>query len=213
MDFLTSWITNIILLILLATILELMIPNSVLQRYVKMVVGLLLLVMILQPLLSILTKDVDQWLVSITQHSNQMEKSLEDEINLQKSDIELGLRAYISEQMAVQLENEVKDTLREQHDVSIARVEVKMAESVNQTPTAEDVEEVIVHLHEFGKEVPSDQENNAVSPVSVVKIDTTRPIPQESVEVKMDLSSIRTFLSTNWEVPEEMISLAWEGGE
>jgi stage III sporulation protein AF len=209
--FLTDWITNIILLILLATILELMIPNSVLQKYVKMVVGLLLLVMILQPILSLITKDVDQWLVSITQQSNQLESSIEQEINLQKSDIELGLRAYISEQMAVQLEEEVKDELRDQYEVVISQVEVKIRESVNQTPTAEDIEAVIVYLKDTHEGLT--ESDAAVAPVSVVKIDTSKQVPQEMKQETRDLTSVRRLLSTNWEVPEEMISLAWEGGE
>ncbi|WEG15880.1 stage III sporulation protein AF [Alkalihalophilus pseudofirmus] len=211
MGFLTDWITNIILLILLATILELMIPNSVLQKYVKMVVGLLLLVMILQPILSLITKDVDQWLVSITQQSNQLESSIEQEINLQKSDIELGLRAYISEQMAVQLEEEVKDELRDQYEVVISQVEVKIRESVNQTPTAEDIEAVIVYLKDNHEGLT--ESDAAVAPVSVVKIDTSKQVPQEMKQETRDLTSVRRLLSTNWEVPEEMISLAWEGGE
>ncbi|MED1601122.1 stage III sporulation protein AF [Alkalihalophilus marmarensis] len=211
MGFLTDWITNIILLILLATILELMIPNSVLQKYVKMVVGLLLLVMILQPILSLITKDVDQWLVSITQQSNQLESSIEQEINLQKSDIELGLRAYISEQMAVQLEEEVKGELRDQYEVVISQVEVKIRESVNQTPTAEDIEAVIVYLKDTHEGLT--ESDDAVAPVSVVKIDTSKQVPQEMKQETRDLTSVRRLLSTNWEVPEEMISLAWEGGE
>ncbi|ADC48381.1 stage III sporulation protein AF [Alkalihalophilus pseudofirmus OF4] len=211
MGFLTDWITNIILLILLATILELMIPNSVLQKYVKMVVGLLLLVMILQPILSLITKDVDQWLISITQQSHQLESSIEQEINLQKSDIELGLRAYISEQMAVQLEEEVKDELRDQYEVVISQVEVKMKESVNQTPTAEDIETVIVYLKDTHEGLT--EADAAVAPVSVVKIDTSKQVPQEMKQETRDLTSVRRLLSTNWEVPEEMISLAWEGGE
>lgn len=176
-----------------------------------MVVGLLLLVMILQPILSLITKDVDQWLVSITQQSNQLESSIEQEINLQKSDIELGLRAYISEQMAVQLEEEVKDELRDQYEVVISQVEVKIRESVNQTPTAEDIEAVIVYLKDTHEGLT--ESDAAVAPVSVVKIDTSNQVPQEMKQETRDLTSVRRLLSTNWEVPEEMISLAWEGGE
>ncbi|WP_157796528.1 stage III sporulation protein AF [Bacillus sp. FJAT-45037] len=213
MGFITEWLTNIILLILLATILELMLPNSVMQRYVKMVVGLLLLVMILQPLLSIFTEDVDEWLFSLTRESDQLERTIEHEINLQKSGLELGLRAYISEQMAVQLESEVDEELGDQFALEITRVDVQMRESANQTPTAEDVEVVIVGLRD--KNQPQDGTSNetAVTPVSVVSIDATSPLPTEGDEEVKDLTAVHQFLSANWEVPKEMILLAWEGGE
>jgi len=57
MALISSWITNILLLILFATILELLLPNSSTQRYVKLVVGLMILVAMLQPVLSIFHED------------------------------------------------------------------------------------------------------------------------------------------------------------
>ena len=62
MSFVITWLTNIILLILLATILELLLPKNALQKYVKMVVGLLLLIVLLQPVFTIFTEDFDRWL-------------------------------------------------------------------------------------------------------------------------------------------------------
>ncbi|MFP3440851.1 stage III sporulation protein AF, partial [Pantoea sp. SIMBA_133] len=59
MAVITGWITNIIVLILLATVLELLLPNSSMQRYVKMVIGLMLMAVILSPILTIFTKDFD----------------------------------------------------------------------------------------------------------------------------------------------------------
>ncbi len=40
MDFLKEWVTNIILFILLATVIDMLLPNSSMQKYTKMVTGL-----------------------------------------------------------------------------------------------------------------------------------------------------------------------------
>ncbi|WP_100404759.1 stage III sporulation protein AF [Bacillus solitudinis] len=211
MGFLTEWLTNIILLILLATILELMLPNSNMQRYVKMVVGLLLLVMILQPLLSIFTTDVDEWLFSLSNEVDREKMSIEESINLQKRDIELGQLAYISEQVAVQLEKQVEETLREDYSLEVSKLEVKVDEDAVHPLEMEDVRSIYIELKEW-EDPENFGENDEVKAVSVV-IDTTKPLPIQEQDEFIDLDPVRQFLSESWQVHTETISLAWEGGK
>ena len=42
MEFIKEWVTNIILFILFATVIDMVLPNSKFQKYTKMVTGLLL---------------------------------------------------------------------------------------------------------------------------------------------------------------------------
>lgn len=57
MQWLNDWIREIVMIILLAAFLDLIIPNSSLDRYVKVVVGLLILLAILSPIISFLQSD------------------------------------------------------------------------------------------------------------------------------------------------------------
>lgn len=54
MDFLSGWLKSIVMVILLATFVDLLLPNQSMQRYVKTVIGLFLLLTLLQPLFSLL---------------------------------------------------------------------------------------------------------------------------------------------------------------
>ncbi|MET3507583.1 stage III sporulation protein AF [Halalkalibacter oceani] len=215
MEYITEWLTTIILLILFATVLELMIPNSAMQRYVKMVVGLMLLVVMLQPLLSIFQDDVDSWLFALTtEETNRAEQNVTNSINLQKREIELGQRAYISEQVAVQLESQVEDMLEEEHHLNIAQVEVELAEDAGaEEPfTEQQVKAVHVEVQEREREdelEPSD----AVDAVEVVRIDTSLSVESQASPRTDELSNIVPLLSEYWDIPEEMISIAWEGGK
>ncbi len=60
MSFLTSWISNIIIFILLATVIDMLLPSSSLQKYTKMVIGLLLIAIIITPILSLFQTNFDQ---------------------------------------------------------------------------------------------------------------------------------------------------------
>ncbi|MCP3773340.1 stage III sporulation protein AF [Paenibacillus sp. MZ04-78.2] len=54
MDFLSGWLKSIVMVILLAAFVDLLLPNQSMQRYVKTVIGLFLLLTLLQPLFSLL---------------------------------------------------------------------------------------------------------------------------------------------------------------
>jgi stage III sporulation protein AF len=53
MEALTGWLTQIVLVVLLATFIDLMLPNRTMQRYVKLVVSLFILMTILSPVLQL----------------------------------------------------------------------------------------------------------------------------------------------------------------
>ncbi|MFV8827960.1 stage III sporulation protein AF [Alkalihalobacterium sp. APHAB7] len=209
MSFLTEWLTNIIIFILLATILELLLPNSSMQRYVKMVVGLLLLVIILNPLLSIFSKDINDILPNFSNDKHISEKSLENSIERKKIEIERGQRAYISEQMAVPMKRQVEEELVAKFDVEVDSVQITLDEFAFDTTDEDAIVKVTVHLKRVAEE---ENEGELVQAVSVVNIDTRKELPAEE-ETRVDAVPIQTFLADEWQIPKDKISLAWEGGE
>ncbi|HEY8342248.1 MAG TPA: stage III sporulation protein AF [Calditerricola sp.] len=63
MTTLAVWLKKIVLLVLLATVLDLLLPNTELQRYVKLVMGLLILLVILSPVLTLFSPHLNaEWL-------------------------------------------------------------------------------------------------------------------------------------------------------
>ncbi|WP_216829436.1 stage III sporulation protein AF [Alkalihalobacterium elongatum] len=209
MSFLTDWLTNIIIFILLATILELLLPNSSMQRYVKMVVGLLLLVIILNPLLSIFSKDINDIIPGFSNNEHISEKSLENSIERKKIEIERGQRAYISEQMAVPMKRQVEEELVARFDVEIDSVLITLDEFAFDATDEGAVVQVTVYLKTVAEE---ESEGDLVQAVSVVNIDTSKEIPTKE-NTKVDVVPIQSFLADEWQIPKDKISLAWEGGE
>ncbi|PZE22058.1 stage III sporulation protein AF [Paenibacillus xerothermodurans] len=67
MDWLAGWLKSIILVILLATFVDILLPNQTMQRYVKTVMSLFILLCLLQPLLSLFEKQasVDQLMTNV----------------------------------------------------------------------------------------------------------------------------------------------------
>ncbi len=201
MSFLTTWVTNIIVFILFAVVLDMLLPNSSMQKYTKLVVGLLLTAIFLTPILTLLkqdfTSDIQHKIMSNGVWGNQeMENSLESK----KKEIEETQQAYILEQMAVQLKSEAEKELTERSGYEIKDVEIRLI-----NPKGEMKEENIESIHVTLVE-QSEEEAEGVQPVEKVDIDLeeqqsliTAPSPQiqEILSEKWGVSSSKLIIEIN----------------
>lgn len=89
MQALTSWITNIILFILLATVINLLLPSSGFQKYTKLVIGLLLMLIIVTPVFQILKVDVNKMFNSIRLSAASDDAGVENLIESKKKKYKL----------------------------------------------------------------------------------------------------------------------------
>lgn len=203
MDFLKEWVTNIILFILLATVIDMLLPNSNMQKYTKMVTGLLLIAIILTPIFKLISSDFETAMASIPSFNGSGEKNMENLIDSQKKEIQASTDAYILETMAVQLKQGVKEELMEQFGLEIAELEVTTKKESEQS-FPENLQMVKVLLTQ------PENHNEAVEAIQPVDINTGAPLP--SKEPAEETEKITEFLSQKWEVTEKTIEVTVEGG-
>jgi stage III sporulation protein AF len=203
MEFLIEWVTNIILFILLATVIDMLLPNTSMQKYTKMVTGLLLIAIILTPIFKLISKDFETAMAQIPSFQDPGEKNMENLIELQKKEIQASNHAYILETMAVQLEKGVEEELMEQFGLEIAKIELTTQDD-SQESFPENLEMVVVHLKQPETKVTTVE---AIQPVS---IDTETPLP--SKDQTEETEKVAAFLSQQWNVTEKVIEVSVEGG-
>ncbi|MBT2643843.1 stage III sporulation protein AF [Bacillus sp. ISL-41] len=203
MDFLKEWITNIIIFILLATVLDMLLPNSSFQKYTKIVTGLILIAIILSPVLKLFTSDFETAIASMGQFSSFEDEKIKNSIEFQKKEIQASQHAYILETMAVQLKTAAEEELMEQQGMEIANIELEV-NNQDQRPFPENLEYVIVHLKK------AEDEGETVAVVREVEIDTNAPLPSKQTSQNTD--QISSLLSEKWNVPEKSIQIMIEGG-
>lgn len=174
------------------------------QKYTKMVAGLLLIVIILSPILKLFSNDIETAIASIPSiNSNIDEKNMGNLIDLQKKEIQASTDAYILEETAVQLKADVEEELMEQYGLEISDIELLVDEN-GQHDFPGNLQTVIVHLKDPG----SDPE--AVEVIKEVEINTTEPLP--SNESTQESKRIVSLLSEKWDVEKEHIEVVVEGG-
>lgn len=202
MDYLSSWISNIILFIFLAVIVDMLLPNSSLQKYAKMVIGLLLITIILTPIMKLFSEDVDAWLKQLPIVTENEEKKLENLIEMKKKEIQASHSAYILKQMAVQLEMDVKEELMDKYGYEIKEIQPEMEMSNEPFPTNTEIslKSVTVYL--------TKNNNESIQAVKPITINTNQPASNQ-VE---DLENVIAFLANSWGLEESQLQIHVEGG-
>jgi stage III sporulation protein AF len=181
-----------------------LLPNSNLQKYVKVVIGLLLISIILSPIMKLFSSDFESTLSSLTNYQNPAQsKNMENLIESQKKEIQASHHAYILEQTAVQLKLDAEEELMAKHGMKIAGIKV----------TADEAEENLSpqNLQSIQVEVASEGDGDeAVAVVKEVKIDTAQPLPSERNSQKYE--EISSLLAEKWNVPQSSIQIVIKGG-
>ncbi|TKH07294.1 stage III sporulation protein AF [Peribacillus simplex] len=200
MSFLAGWVSNIIIFVLLATVIDMLLPNSALQKYAKMVIGLLLIAIIITPILGLFNKDFDDILTAATsEFEDQEKKDLGNLTEMKKREIQAAQGAYILEQMAVQLQTEVEEELMVDYNMKISSIDVGVKNE--EEPGVDDLQNITISL-----EKAEGKENSEIE--AVAKVDINADSPSTSNDANLD--AVKRFLATSWSVDEEIIEIAGE---
>lgn len=200
MSFLAGWVSNIIIFVLLATVIDMLLPNSALQKYAKMVIGLLLIAIIITPILGLFNKDFDDILTAATsEFEDQKKKDLGNLTEMKKKEIQATQGAYILKQMAVDLQAEVEEELMADYNMRISSIDVGVKNE--EEPGVDDLQNITISL-----EKAEGKENSEIEAVAKVDISTDSP----STSNDANLDAVKRFLATSWSVDEEIIEIAGE---
>jgi stage III sporulation protein AF len=206
MEFITEWITNIILFVLLATVIDMLLPNTNLQKYTKMVTGLLLIAVILTPIFKLISSDFEQTMAAIPLWENKNPEKIENLIEVKKKEIQSSQQAYILETMAVQLEKDAKEELMTKHGLKIAKIDFVLNDE-QQRAFPENLEKVIVKVQE------PEKITEAVEVVKPIEISTSEPLPSNSAN-ENQYTEIASLLSKKWNIAQGTIEVELvEGGK
>ncbi|MEC1271922.1 stage III sporulation protein AF [Bacillus subtilis] len=201
MSFLTEWLTTIVLFILFAIVIDMLLPSSSMQKYAKMVVSLLLIVVMLTPIFKLFKTDPEVIFEYLTKNGQSESADIKNQINSKKIEIQASQRAYILEEMAVQLKKKAEE--RFSHDeYKVGRIKLTAGEKVD---SEEDIKTISVYM------TPSSEKT--VQTVAPVHIDTDHAYVTKEAAEQREAKQIQTQLADIWEIGSEKITVHMEGGE
>lgn len=203
MALLGTWITQIIVLMLIGTIVELLLPNNRMRKYVNLVSGLLLLLILTQPILYLFSVDMTKMVHQVEDTLFDTDSSLqmsEKKMKTQKQDIESMQEAYIWNEISSQLTQSANEVLEEKYELTVTGIEVE----ANEDET--DIENILTTIAPKSKQNKNEGHDIGISPVEIDAKETkTEAVDEEKGQV------IREELAKVWDVDPSQIQLLREG--
>lgn len=202
MAYLMDWVIQLITIIFIIMIIEMLVPQTSMKKYVNTILSLVFLLMFLQPVFQLFQIDIEQ---SINHTFNQFgqqtdHQQIENEIELKKKDIQATQSAYVIEELAIELENQVEGELRETYGVEISHINFDYQLETNQVMT--NLEKIEVFLRTVDQTIGEVEEviigRDVQKNEQIEDPDTTR-------------RDVETYLHQKWEVEADMLAVFWEG--
>ncbi|WHX32857.1 stage III sporulation protein AF [Brevibacillus agri] len=221
MTWLTLWLKKIILLVLLAAFLDLILPNTTLQRYVKMVMGLILLLTIISPVFSLFSLSQDDLALRLDRYQQELNKPASVEWK-KMTDKLLGqqneqMTAYVQAQVAAA----VKAKIKADYGVEVADVAVVIEQKQQGEPTLSRMELVIGEADSAPDQNGSQQVQpikpiTPIAPVEVTIGEAQEPKQEVEVAAREDnplMSRMASDLAAQWGLSKEQVIIKDESRE
>lgn len=212
--FLGQWIKQIILLILIATFLDLLLPNSGMRRYVKLVVGLLLILVILSPVLELFQFDYERLLTVQEEWDKRGESIFSSKVSANRERLESWQQSAILAEVAKSWEMEIKKELEDRFNLTVVDLQLQL---ISQEEKVEiDSLSLVLAMKEELRERELRETKQQIKPVKpvVIEIAPLRRETKESVseEEKKIEEEVLTYLSKEWNISVDKMTCTWVRG-
>ena len=201
MGFLNSWLQGIIISVIIATIIEMILPNGNSKKYIKVVLGIYVVFNIITPIINQFTNSSFELssIINIEEYTKKMETYDVSSNNIDKSNEENIMQIYISN-----LKTDITAKLEEK-EYHVNNIEVQIEN--DETYKIKNIELSIVK-----KEEEKTYENNIrINEIETVKIQIGKQEQKENIETtnleEKEKKEIKKYLSSVYEIQEKQITI------
>lgn len=198
MHYLTEFATSLIVFSLVATTLEMLIPNSNFKKYVQFVIGLILIVLIFSPISKLLKTDFsDDVLKNISNFETASLDTIASEVETQKNEIFEANKEYILSEFSTALMQTANEELVQKFNYSIVELQVELIDE-NSEVDYENIKEINVRI-------TTNESSESVLPVKKVRIG--EEVKEVTKQETRDLREVQKFLIKTWELEDSDIAV------
>ena len=202
LEVLGGWVSNLVIFLLAAFLLELLLPSSVFQKYTRVVLSFILMLIIIEPIVQLTNENYEaEWERQMNQifAASYSSENMEEKIKMKKNEIEMGQDAYISEQVTDQLKEQAEDTVKKRWGWEVKEVALQWEE--NRDKNVKQLEDVSVSV-----QLARSEEVEKEGPIEPVNIQIEENIEKKETS-NHTTKEILIFLEQTWGIPSEQIQL------
>ena len=215
---LSGWLEKIILLVLLASFMDMLLPNSSTQRYVKLVMGLVILLALLSPVMQLFSKDLTPERLAVRMMNLNLDSNANnmDQIKVYGEKLMQDNQKDTEKFVQGQLESLIKTKVEEDYGVSVKSIHVNLVKEKNKEQSYPAISTVQLVLDKDMKSKNGDKTGmTEIKPIAPVTIDVSGESPAKTAhgstqpaltpEKKKLLAQIRDQISNTWNIDRNRI--------
>lgn len=193
MQWLNEWIREIVLIVLLATFLDLILPNSTMERYVKVVIGLLIILTVLSPVITLLRSDwsLDQWQLPYMQMEAAPAMATLSEVMQEGKQLRDRHEQQSVQLLRDEMETAITETVHAHYPGIVTEIKTNLQLDADGQPTLQRLTLILksaqVEMKEKKKQV---EREYTMAPVEPIK-------PVEQIDIRTGLSDAKSQKQVN----------------
>lgn len=210
MEWLNDWVKQIILLVMVATFFDLLLPNHSMERYVKLVMGLLIILAILSPLFQLMNQDfhLSKVMFALKEGWSDKEKTPFEQIQENIKKLEKSQNHLIQQQTEKSMEKMMTEQIEKKFAVEVVKTKIQTRLNQHQVPEISEIELV---ARQSVKSEMGPAPIRTVEPVSVV-IDEqgskhSDALSKEEEKLRQEIAN---YLEEYWQISSSQIHVTFE---
>ncbi|BCJ85925.1 stage III sporulation protein AF [Effusibacillus dendaii] len=209
MTFVSNWLMQIVLVLLFAVVVDLVLPSSSMRHYVKLVMGLVIMVTMLKPVSVLFDNRFDisriNWPQSVTTFTSL------DTIQKKASDFQQEQIKEAEQSWNQKLTKLIKEQVEQTYPVKVLQVDAKIKQADLTSLQNYEIERLRLQLREKQTASP----NSSIQPVKPVEIEiqpktNTPAAPATSDGQTQIANQIKQSLANRLQTPDSIIQVEWE---
>ena len=201
MGFLQNWVTNIIVLVVLISLLEIILPSSNMKRYINMIVGLLVIIVLIDPFIGLLTSDtnIDKEVLSNIFEANEVSGNSEENMtDLQENQV---IQLYKDS-----IKKEIFDLIYTKTEYKIANLSIDIIEDREDDKFGE-IKSISLNIDNTPQSTYSDDSSIAVDvgEVKEVSVKVNKSIDTENKNTSIKYNDLKKLISDSYRIQESKI--------
>lgn len=207
MEWLNIWLKKIILLVLLAAFLDLILPNTSMQRYVKMVMGLILLLTILGPVFSIFNLSQEELAFRLSRYQEDFQNATKTQWQPLAKKLQEQQSQQVTSYLQQQIESTIRMQVKEAYGVEPETVEVALDGSQTDQSVIRTISLIMPDDH---KQTDAGAVQ-AIKPIEAVTIDVSlreaQPADTGTRQTRAEDVRIKQWLAQSWQIDADQVEV------
>ncbi|WP_425448601.1 stage III sporulation protein AF [Dethiothermospora halolimnae] len=201
-DFLRAWVSDIVVVVILISFLEIILPKGNMKRYINMVIGLLIIIVLINPFINLLSKDIDI--------EGEVFKNIVDGQNIEYSNDE-ELKEIRQKQVIdiykLSLKKEILSLIKSKTEHSVKAISVKINEDQGSEEFG-NLQGVELLIDKGDKKEKGKEKGVNIKEIKRVSVTLDTNVKENKETNLKQYDNVRKILSEAYRIPKENINVS-----